>query len=103
MATAFDWPRRIGELTSRARLAGIGVAFGMLAAIGTAAAYDEAVVSNCADDYFTYCKQHSPESLEVRYCMEAHRNELSKQCVKALVDAGEVPRKYLTKKASDRN
>ena len=103
MSAKFDGPRRNGERTSRARVAVIGVTFGMLAAIGTAAAYDEAVVTNCADDYFTYCKQHAPESPEVRYCMEAHRNELTKQCVKALVDAGEVPRKYLTKKASDRD
>ena len=102
MAAKFDWPQLIGVAVSQTRLAAFGVAFGALAAIGPATAYDEAVVTNCTADYFAFCKQHSPEGTEVRYCMEAHRNELTKQCVKALVDAGEVPRKYLTKKASGR-
>ena len=78
---------------------GLGVALGTA---GNTHAYDENVTTYCAADYFEFCKQHTPESAEVRYCMEAHRNELSKQCVKALVDAGEVPKKYLTKKIADR-
>jgi hypothetical protein len=60
-----------------------------------ALAWNDAIVDACSGDYLAYCKQHNPESPEVRYCMEAHRNELSKQCIKALVDAGEVPKKYL--------
>ena len=82
--------------------AAIGAAMMLGGLAGTARAYDEAVVKNCADDYFAYCKQHAPESTEVRYCMEAHRDRLSKQCVKALVDAGEVPKKYLIKQVNDR-
>ena len=69
---------------------------------GAAGAYDERVKSACTEDYLAYCSQHAPESVEVRYCMEAYRNQLNKQCVKALVDAGEVPKKYLTKKVADR-
>ena len=61
----------------------------------SARAWSEGIILNCTEDYFAYCKEHSPESPELRYCMEAHRNQISKQCVKALIDAGEVPKKYL--------
>ena len=80
----------------------VGAAVLVAAAAGAAQAYGDQVVQNCTEDYLAYCKQHMPESTEVRYCMEAHRNELSKRCVQALMDAGEVPRKYLIKKVGDR-
>ncbi len=73
----------------------LGMAALMSAAAGVAHAWDEGVILNCTDDYFTFCKQHSPDSAELRPCMEAHRTQISKQCVKALLDAGEVPKKYL--------
>lgn len=67
----------------------------MAASIFGALAYDEKVEKDCGDDYLAYCSKHAPESAELRYCMEAHRDQLSKQCVKSLVEAGLVPRKYL--------
>jgi hypothetical protein len=77
-----------------------GIAFSLLTLAGFAAsssarAWSEDVITNCTGDYLAYCKQHSPESTELRYCMEAHRDKISKQCISALVDAGEVPKKYL--------
>ena len=64
---------------------------------GTAArAYSERVNQACNDDYFAYCGQHALGSSALRYCFEASRNKLSQRCINALVDAGEVPRKYLT-------
>ncbi len=66
-----------------------------LAGSGAARAWSDDIIKSCTEDYFAYCKEHSPESSELRYCMEAHRNQISKQCVKALVDAGEVPKKFL--------
>ena len=76
-------------------LLGCGVA---LASFGGAAqAVSARVQDDCYRDYNAYCSSHAPESTEVRYCMEAHRNQLTQKCVSALVDAGEVPRKYLTK------
>ena len=78
--------------------AGVGTVFAAALLIGahatSARAWDETIIKNCTDDYFAYCSTHSPDSPELRYCMEAHRNQLSKQCVKALLDAGEVPKKY---------
>jgi hypothetical protein len=73
----------------------VAVLTGSLASSGAAQAWSEDIIRNCTEDYFAYCKEHSPESAELRYCMEAHRNKISKQCVKALIDAGEVPKKYL--------
>jgi len=61
-----------------------------------AQAWDDRVVQNCTDDYFAYCSAHGPETQELRSCMEANRMKLSKQCVKALLDSGEVPKKYLS-------
>lgn len=81
---------------------GVALTGGAWGGSHSAYAYDENVTRYCVDDYLAYCKQHAPEGSEVRYCMEAHRNQLSKQCIKALVDAGEVPKKYLIKKVSDR-
>ncbi len=89
MVGTFGWRfGSAGILVSMLTLAG-------LAASQSARAWSEDVVNNCTNDYLAYCKQHSPESTELRYCMEAHRNQLSKQCISALVDAGEVPKKYL--------
>ncbi len=67
----------------------------LLAGPGTARAWTEGIILNCTQDYFAYCKEHSPESPELRSCMDAHRTQISKQCVQALLDAGEVPKKYL--------
>jgi hypothetical protein len=87
-----------GTFGQRALAAGISVsmlALAGLAAAPSAMAWSDDIINHCTGDYLTYCKEHSPESAEVRYCMEAHRNQISKQCIQALLDAGEVPKKYL--------
>jgi hypothetical protein len=89
MTFSFD-RRLLASATAAAALLAVS-----LASSGAARAWSEDIIRNCTEDYFAYCKEHSPESAELRYCMEAHRTKISKQCVKALVDAGEVPKKYL--------
>lgn len=44
----------------------------------------------CATDYYAHCSAYSPDSPQVRSCMRAVGNSLSKRCVNALVSAGEV-------------
>ena len=44
----------------------------------------------CAHDYRQYCGQDGLGSNLLRDCMSAHGKNLSEQCIKALVDAGEV-------------
>jgi hypothetical protein len=51
----------------------------------------------CAGDYQSFCSQYSPDSTELRRCFESNRKGLSHICVTALIDAGEVPARYLKK------
>ena len=44
----------------------------------------------CAHDYRQYCGQDGLGSNLLRDCMNANGKSLSEQCIKALVDAGEV-------------
>jgi hypothetical protein len=74
------------------------VAFGALVVTaGAALAVSEKVKSSCKGDYHKFCSAYAVGSTELRNCMESNRQGLSKGCVDALVDAGEVPRKYLAK------
>jgi hypothetical protein len=66
---------------------------------GTAAnAYSAKVKDACAGDYQNFCAQYLPDSTELRRCFESNRKGLSHICVTALIDAGEVPAKYLVRK-----
>lgn len=44
----------------------------------------------CAHDYRQYCNQDGLGSQLLAICMREHGKELSRQCIKALEDAGEV-------------
>jgi hypothetical protein len=44
----------------------------------------------CAHDYRQYCGEDGLGSNLLRDCMNKHGRSLSEQCIKALVDAGEV-------------
>ncbi|HEY8194153.1 MAG TPA: hypothetical protein VIF13_03820 [Hyphomicrobium sp.] len=80
-------------LLSAALVAG----FALLA--GTPAnAYSAKVRKACAGDYQNFCSQYAPESTELRRCFESNRKGLTHICVSALVDAGEVPARYLKRK-----
>jgi len=77
----------------------MSVAVMALAVIGVSAtgalAFSKKVRKACGLDYQDFCAQYDPGSSAVRRCFESNRRSLSKGCVRALVDAGEVPRKYL--------
>lgn len=44
----------------------------------------------CAADYYAYCSRHPVEGPAVRQCMRANGVKLSRRCINALIDAGEV-------------
>lgn len=44
----------------------------------------------CAYDYRQYCGQDGIGSQLLALCMSQHGKELSKECIQALIDAGEV-------------
>lgn len=62
-----------------------------------ASAYSDKVKKACAGDYQNYCNQYLPDSAQLRRCFESNRKGLTQICISALVDAGEVPAKYLKK------
>lgn len=76
------------------------VSFALTAAVAVAAlagpafAVSEKVEDACSDDYLRFCSQHSVGSNGLRRCMEANGRSLSRKCINALVDSGEIPRKY---------
>jgi hypothetical protein len=68
----------------------------MALAAGTAAnAYSERVKKACSADYASLCSQYKQSSSQLRRCFESNRSVLSSKCISALVDAGEVPARYL--------
>lgn len=72
-------------------VAGLAVAMSASAAM----AMPKKVKDACGLDYQDYCSQYVPDSAAARSCFESNRRSLSKDCVRALVDAGMVPAKYL--------
>lgn len=81
---AFPRAGRVAAAAAAALLVSFGV-------VGTAQAD---VTSACSRDYKRYCKAYSIGTPELRRCMESNRRSLSRRCVRALVDSGQVPRKY---------
>ncbi|MBA2125359.1 hypothetical protein DLM45_03855 [Hyphomicrobium methylovorum] len=67
-------------------------------AVAPASAFSAKVRKACAGDYQNFCSQYSPDSTELRRCFESNRKGLTRICTSALVDAGEVPARYLKKK-----
>ncbi len=59
-----------------------------------ASAYTDKVQHECQDDYLSFCSEHPVGSTAMRRCMEANGKHLTRRCLNALVDAGEIPRKY---------
>jgi hypothetical protein len=52
--------------------------------------YSKAVQKSCAADYRKYCGEYGLESAALRVCMDKAGKSLSKGCVKALIQSGEV-------------
>jgi len=76
-------------------LAQASVAAVLIVALSPAAfASSERVQEACKGDYLSFCSEHPVGSTGMRRCMEANGKNLSKRCVNALVDTGEIPRKY---------
>jgi hypothetical protein len=63
------------------------VSFGGLA---QAQSYSKAVQQFCRDDYKKYCGEYGLESTALRDCMDRVGENLSRACVRALVQSGEV-------------
>ncbi len=57
--------------------------------------YSSRVRRACKGDYNRFCPGYSLYGTELRRCMQAAGKSISKTCIRALVDAGEVSRSVL--------
>ena len=72
--------------------------------LGTAisGAVDGRVRSACTGDYLTYCSQHDPDGPGTRRCMRANGPRLSQACLNALVAAGEVSKREVSRRSASK-
>ena len=61
-----------------------------LTSAAQAQSYSKAVQQFCQADYKKYCGDYGLETTGLRSCMDRNGKSLSKSCVKALVQSGEV-------------
>jgi hypothetical protein len=52
--------------------------------------YSKAVRQACKNDYHKFCGEYGLESAALRVCMDKAGRRLSRACVNALIQAGEV-------------
>src|SRR6266511_2118155 len=72
-------------------IASVVLAFSVgMATAQNAHIYSKAVQKACANDYHKHCVEYGIETEALRLCMDKAGHGLSKTCVDALVDAGEV-------------
>jgi hypothetical protein len=60
--------------------------------------YSKAVQQACANDYHKHCGEYGIETEALRLCMDKAGHGLSKTCVDALVDAGEVSKEEVERR-----
>jgi hypothetical protein len=60
------------------------------AGAANADSYSKAVQKSCAADYHKYCGEYGLESTALRVCMDKAGKSLSKSCVNALIQSGEI-------------
>lgn len=73
------------------------IGFGAVAASRDASAFSARVKSACKSDFYKFCPSYKVDSPQLRACMRSAGGNLSRRCVDALADAGEIPRKYHSK------
>ena len=80
-------------------MAGIVLVSAMIIASSSAGAVSKRVKNACKNDYFRHCPAYHVGTPQLRTCMTkaGKRKQLSRVCLRALIDAGQVPRKYLVK------
>ena len=61
---------------------------------GTASAHSSAVQSACKTDYYKFCPAYKIGTPQLKACMRSAGGNLSRRCIDALANAGEIPRKY---------
>lgn len=78
----------------------LGASLAMMASAATVDATTLRVRIACAADYYSYCSQHPTDGQAVRQCFRTNGTKLSRQCVLALIAAGEVSREEVLRRAA---
>ena len=66
------------------------VVIACFACAAQAETYSKIVQQSCRDDYKKFCSEYGIESTALRSCMDRAGKALSKACVHALIQSGEV-------------
>ena len=72
----------------------------LLAGAAAAAPITKAVQTACKTDYKNYCGEYELETAALRGCMDRNGHKLSKSCVNALVQAGEISHSEVERRKS---
>ena len=75
---------------------GLGATLALLLALPAKAASNR-VERACSSDVRRLCPKDKKDSPSLRYCMEAKGRSLSRNCVRALEDSGDIPRGFFDK------
>lgn len=75
--------------------AGLVTSSGVAVAAKDKGPFSARVRTSCKGDYNRFCPGYNLYSHELRRCMQAAGKNISRGCIRALVDAGEVPRSML--------
>ncbi len=68
----------------------------LIAFASSASAYSSVVKGSCKGDYKRYCAAYAVNDPGLRRCMDKAGRALSRSCVKALVNSGEVSKARAT-------
>lgn len=82
-------------------LAVAGLGFGLLGGLAAAdiesnkaEAHSARVKAACKTDYYKFCPAYKMDTPQLKACMRSAGGNLSRRCIDALADAGEISRKY---------
>ncbi len=75
----------------------------LAATVSQAAAVSARVKVACSSDYFAYCSMHKVGTPGVRQCMRSAGPKLSKRCLNALINEGEVSQDEVARRAANLN
>jgi hypothetical protein len=64
--------------------------------------YSKAVRKFCAADYHKYCGDYGLETAALKTCMDKVGNSLSRACVHALIESGEVSQAEVDRRKNGR-
>jgi adenylate kinase len=91
-------------MSANLRATSLGLALGIAAAAlvmlpaGDARAQSARVKAACSGDYGRFCPSYPVGSAQLRQCMRANGKSLSRDCIDALVDDGEIKRSEVKSK-----